>query len=79
MTVYTGDGNDKSVQIKSIRKEAPTRVYLGEGDDIASVLPSLNGDNYGLQFLTDTSLNPHDKLKSLVTTAMTGSTFRSSG
>ena len=63
VTVYTGDGNDKSVQIKSIRKEAPTRVYLGEGDDIASVLPSLNGDNYGLQFLTDTSLNPHDKLE----------------
>jgi Ca2+-binding RTX toxin-like protein len=63
VAVYTGDGDDKSVQIKSIRKEAPMRVYLGKGDDIASVLPSLNGDNYGLQFLADPSLSPHDKLE----------------
>ena len=65
VTVYTGLGADKSVQIKSIRKEAPTRIYLGDGNDIASVLPSLNGENYGLRDpnQTDYALQPHDKLE----------------
>lgn len=65
VTVYTGDGDDKSVQIKSIRPEAPTRVYLGEGDDIASVLPKLDagGTNIGLTQINDRSKDPHDKLE----------------
>ena len=65
VTVYTGDGDDKSVQIKSIRPEAPTRIYLGKGDDIASVLPTLDehGNNIGLRQLSDPSKDPHDKLE----------------
>ena len=62
VVLYTGDGNDTSVQIKSMRSEAPTMVYLGAGADSASVLDNFNfGVNTGLR--NTITGDPHDLLQ----------------
>jgi Ca2+-binding RTX toxin-like protein len=64
VVLYTGDGDDKAVQVLSIHDDGPTRIYLGAGDDVLSVLPNTDapgGENLGLRNLIGD--DPHDLLQ----------------
>ncbi|MDG1412664.1 MAG: calcium-binding protein, partial [Alphaproteobacteria bacterium] len=66
VVLYTGEGDDRSVQVKSIRSEAPTVLYLGAGDDRMSVLPTMADDGAqgekDIGLTNDRTGDPHDML-----------------